>query len=200
MDNNILTKIQKYHDIDEHQKIIDLIDQSNDNNLDYELTSLLARAYSNLGDFDKSISLLLSVKEDGKYDDIWYSRLAHNHLLKEEFIVAKDLFLNALKINPKNQRVKELLSACYYLIGKELCDNNKCDEGLVELHNSLEHASNKVRIYLEIADIFISLHQYDDAITCLKNVIDVEPDNLLACINLAFTYYNSSMFDEALLY
>ncbi len=198
MNNNILTKIQNYHDIDEHQKIIDLINQLNSDDLNYELTSLLARAYSNLGSFDKSISLLLSVREEGEYDDLWYSRLAHNNLLNEEFVIAKGLFLNALEINPKNQRVKELLSVCYYLIGKDLCDNNKCDEGLVELYNSLEHASCKVKIYLEIAEVFISLHQYEDALPCLKNVISVEPDNLLACINLAFVYYNCSKFNEAL--
>lgn len=68
-------QIETLHDADQHQQIIDLILSLPEGERNYDLTSLLARAYVNLEDpknWETALDLLLSVEEEGKTDAKWH--------------------------------------------------------------------------------------------------------------------------------
>lgn len=80
----LMKNLENWHDNNEFQKIIDALEEIPPQERDYELTGLLARAYSNLGQigetepFEKSIQLLLSTKEEGRQDPNWFFRMAYS--------------------------------------------------------------------------------------------------------------------------
>ena len=79
----LLSQIDEWHETDEHQKIIDAIEALPQEEWGYELTCLLALAYNNVSpepcewQLEKAVSLLESVREDGKDDARWHYRLGY---------------------------------------------------------------------------------------------------------------------------
>ena len=79
----LLQQINKWHEKDEYQKIIDAIEALPQEEWGYELTCLLALAYNNVSpepcewQLEKAVSLLESVREDGKDDARWHFRLGY---------------------------------------------------------------------------------------------------------------------------
>lgn len=77
MDEKLYQQIEAWHKADEHQQIIQRVLSIPREEWDYRLTCLLARAYVNTQEpenWDKALSLLLSVEEEGKADPEWYFR------------------------------------------------------------------------------------------------------------------------------
>ncbi len=77
MDEKLYQQIEAWHKADEHQQIIQRVLSIPREEWDYRLTCLLARAYVNTQEpenWDKALSLLLSVEEEGKTDPEWYFR------------------------------------------------------------------------------------------------------------------------------
>ena len=84
----LLEQIQRWHEQDENQQIIDSIEGMPLDQRDYQLVGLLARAYNNLArpwrdDYrpllEKAAALLLSVADQGAEDPIWHYRLGYSY-------------------------------------------------------------------------------------------------------------------------
>lgn len=79
----LLNQINEWYETDEGQKIIDAIEALPQEEWGYELTCLLALAYNNVSpepcewQLEKAVSLLESVREDGKDDARWHYRLGY---------------------------------------------------------------------------------------------------------------------------
>ena len=82
----LVEKIRRWHEQDEHQLIIDLLERLPQSQMDYDLTCYLARAYNNLAQpwmnsyqqlLERAVSLLLSVEQQGQQDPVWHYRLGY---------------------------------------------------------------------------------------------------------------------------
>ena len=69
-----MKQLAQWHDEDCHQQIVDAILAISEDERDYDLTSLLARAYNNLGEYDRAIRLLGSIEKEGQNDPLWHYR------------------------------------------------------------------------------------------------------------------------------
>ena len=110
-------QINEWHENDEHKKIVDAIEALPREDWGYELTCLLARAYNNLygaGDprLEKAISLLESVREDGKDDALWHFRMGYALFFLEREEDALRYFLRAAELDPSDSDALYFIWAC----------------------------------------------------------------------------------------
>ena len=107
MSNNnfedLLEQIEKWHEEDEHSNIIEAVLDISDSDRSYELTCLLARAYNNLDEYENALNLLLSVKDEGKYDVLWHFRIGYAYYYLDYLEDAETAFNRVLESDPENE-------------------------------------------------------------------------------------------------
>ncbi|WP_274310278.1 SMI1/KNR4 family protein [Solibacillus daqui] len=86
MEQKLIDQLNEWHEVDEHQRIIDSLSQIPDEERDYESISLLARAYNNLGLYKEALYQFDKISEAGKQDSLWHYRVgfALYHLKRYE--------------------------------------------------------------------------------------------------------------------
>lgn len=97
---------------------------------------------------------------------------------------AKDLFQRALKLNPANDSSKIGLGACY--IFGNISDNPM--EGIAQIREVVQRNPNNLFAHLILGLGGIKSRQFDRAIEHFKIIVDNQPDNLEAALNLAETF------------
>lgn len=70
-------QIAAWHELDDHQAIVDALEKIPATERDFEMTGLLARAYNNLEEYAKAVELLESVREEGESDYLWNFRMGY---------------------------------------------------------------------------------------------------------------------------
>ncbi len=116
MKNVILEKVEKLYDEDKYNQIIALIEGFQGYEKDFDLSGQLARAYNNINEYDKAITLLESFKEEGATDPKWVYRLAfaccngtHEYSRVQKYI--EDILEDIPEDNADDEIYKDL-SAC----------------------------------------------------------------------------------------
>ncbi len=128
MDNKLSGQLQKWHNECENQKIIDRILELPEEQRDYDLIGLLARAYNNNDEYDKAIGQLLSVKEQGENDSLWCFRLAYAYFYKNENERALELFERCKELNPQEPDVDRFITLIKQYIPKYIEGNEENNE------------------------------------------------------------------------
>ena len=114
----LLTQISEWHETEEHQKIIDAIEALPQEEWGYELTGLLARAYNNVSpapcdwQLEKAVSLLESVREDGKDDAVWHYRMGYALYYLYREAEALECFRRAVELDPDDKDSWEFINLC----------------------------------------------------------------------------------------
>ncbi|MDV0447066.1 hypothetical protein MsAg5_09390 [Methanosarcinaceae archaeon Ag5] len=120
MDQKLMKQLEKWHNNFDNDKIIRAVLEIPEAERDYELTCILARAYNNNDEYDKAIQLLLSVKEQGENDPLWFYRLAYAYFYLDSEEQALELLKRSKELDPDNDDVDELIHLCEeYLSGGE---------------------------------------------------------------------------------
>lgn len=115
--DELLIKINEWHEADEHQKIIDAIEALPQEERDYELVCLLARAYNNIADpndplLEKAMSLLESVREQGKDDPLWHFRMGYALFFLDRKDEALACFRRSLELDPNDETTQWFIGEC----------------------------------------------------------------------------------------
>ena len=110
--NDLLSALDKWHQDDEYQKIIDCLEElSHTQKLDYTLTCQLARAYNNIADLDKeegksqlerAEELLRSVADEGQDDPLWHYRLGYSLFYQDREKEALSCFQRVQELDPED--------------------------------------------------------------------------------------------------
>lgn len=106
----LLQQINYWHEKNKHKKIIDAIEALPREEWGYELTCLLARACNNLYSpsnpgLEKAVSLLESVREDGKDDPHWHFRMGYALFYLFRKAEALTYFRKAFELDPDHPNV-----------------------------------------------------------------------------------------------
>ena len=116
--DELLRQIDEWHETDEHQKIIDAIEALPSEEWGYELTGMLARAYNNVSpapcdwQLEKAVSLLESVKEEGKDDAVWHYRLGYALYYLDREEEALSYFRRASELDPDDEDALQFIEWC----------------------------------------------------------------------------------------
>ena len=109
----MLSKIQYWHEDDDHRKILEEIDTVPREFWDYELTCLYARALNNSKQYEEALSLLVNVKTLGRNDAVWNFRIGYSlyFLGREEEAVG--YIKRSIDLGDDTEDARALLKACF---------------------------------------------------------------------------------------
>ena len=136
----MLSRIQAWHEKDEHEKIMEEIDKIPREFWDYEVTCLYARALNNSGRYEESLDLLSDLRVLGKNDPLWHFRTGYclYYLGREE--EASGYIKKAIALGDNGEHTRALLDAC--LSEAEQKKSNRGKKAVLypeEDMNALEH-------------------------------------------------------------
>lgn len=109
MNQTLFEQLNKWHEEDEHQKIADLLIAIPDEERDYEVVSLLARAYNNLGLYENALFQLEDIAGAGKQDSLWHYRLGYTLYHLGRFEDAVQAFRRSDQLEPDDQSTEYFL-------------------------------------------------------------------------------------------
>ncbi|WP_419393622.1 SMI1/KNR4 family protein [Cytobacillus praedii] len=109
MNQTLFEQLNKWHEEDEHQKIADLLIAIPDEERDYEMISLLARAYNNLGLYENALFQLEDIAGAGKQDSLWHYRLGYTLYHLGRFEDAVQAFRRSDQLEPGDQSTEYFL-------------------------------------------------------------------------------------------
>ena len=75
MKKSTIEQLEKWHDTNEHELIVEAIEALPQSELDFELKKLLARAYANCRRYDLAYELLSTCRAEGENDAMWNWRM-----------------------------------------------------------------------------------------------------------------------------
>lgn len=130
MDNKLFKKLEEWREIGDHKKIIKKILSIPEEDRDYDLIGLLARAYNNDEKYSKAIEQLMSVKQKGETDSVWLFRLGYAYFYSDRDEEALSIIEKSLEINPDDKRIANFLQEIKEYLSKnniESADDGTCD-------------------------------------------------------------------------
>ena len=136
----LFRQINEWHEVNEHQKIIDAIEALPQEEWGYELTCLLARAYNNVSpepcewQLEKAVSLLESVREDGKDDARWHFRLGYALYWLDQEEEALPCFRQAAELDPEDSDAAHFIQECEKILASKVVTYTEDEMDIVEKH------------------------------------------------------------------
>jgi tetratricopeptide (TPR) repeat protein len=103
MDDKTLDHLESLHNSDDFDDIIKIIKKIPRDQWDYDLIAHLARAYNNVGEYDKALKLLTSCKAEGINDPNWHFRVGYAHFYNDDNELARASFKEALRLRPSDE-------------------------------------------------------------------------------------------------
>mgnify|MGYP001127431003 CR=1 FL=1 len=119
----LLRTLERWHEEDQFQKIIDTIYDLPEEELDYTLKSHLARALNNNDELEEAVRILLSIQDEGKNDPLWYFRLGYAYYYLDREREALPLFEQAYRLNPQDDMAKQFIDWCKESIAEDEPEN-----------------------------------------------------------------------------
>ncbi len=113
-------QLQKWHEENEHRKIIEAIEAVSPSERDFELTSLLGRALNNEGRHNDALAVLRSVEETGRNDPLWNFRIGYSYFYRphsvknvvSDYEAALSFFKEAVRLGDREADTQELIQYC----------------------------------------------------------------------------------------
>lgn len=112
MEESMRKQLEKWHQLQEYQKIVDAVEAMPKAARDYEMDGLLARAYNNLDQYGKALQLLIPYAKEGQNDPAWLYRTAYAHYYLHQERQALLLFQKVLELCPGDEDVEEFIQMC----------------------------------------------------------------------------------------
>lgn len=102
MNADLIKQISEWHDADEHQAIIDTLEQLPEAERDFQAKSLLARAYNNQNAYAKAEEVLESIRLEGEDDALWNFRYGYALYYQDREREALRYFTKAAALDPED--------------------------------------------------------------------------------------------------
>jgi tetratricopeptide (TPR) repeat protein len=109
MSDELLGKLDEWHEEDEFQEIVDAITEIPEEERDYVLTSHLGRALNNLGQYEEALEQYLSIEEEGEGDPLWHYRIGVSYYYLKRYDEALKAFTIADELEPDDEDTLEFL-------------------------------------------------------------------------------------------
>lgn len=116
MNKNLIEQLNNWHELNEHNKIIQTIENLSKSELTYKLKNILGRAYNNLSEYDKAIEIFLTEKLTGANDALWNYRLGYAYFYNNEPQKALTYFQKSYELG--DTTAKDFENLCLKKIGQ----------------------------------------------------------------------------------
>ena len=113
MKEELLEKIEKLHELEKYQEIIDTIEALPAEQLNTDLIGQLARAYNNVENYAKGLELLKTIEFEEGDSFLWNWRAGYSYFFLEDYTNAEKCFLKAYELDPSDDATCDFLKATY---------------------------------------------------------------------------------------
>ncbi|WP_042473292.1 Imm51 family immunity protein [Bacillus ndiopicus] len=117
MSEKLLSMLEKWYEDDQHDKIVEAIEQLPKSERNYELIGHYGRALNNLGRYQEALSELFTVKQQGQQDADWHWRVGYAYFYMQKWQEALDAFEKTLELQ-FDAIAEEYIVACQDIIKK----------------------------------------------------------------------------------
>lgn len=130
----LLKQLEEWHEEGMHEQIAETLLALPKDELDYKLTSLLARALNNLSRYEEALHLLESVRTQGQEDPHWYFRVGYSlYYMDGREVESIPYFERAIELGDDYPSTYELLIEARSYLEDEQSSDEEGDEGADEL-------------------------------------------------------------------
>ncbi|MGW7159804.1 SMI1/KNR4 family protein [Paenibacillus taichungensis] len=109
MNDELLERLEAWHEQDEYEEIIDAITEVPEEDRDYILVNHLGRALNNIERYQEAVEQFLSVEEEGQNDPLWHYRIGLAYYYLEQYENAREAFEAADRLEPGDEDTQEFL-------------------------------------------------------------------------------------------
>ncbi len=138
---------------------------------------------------DLTLSKLKLYTEKNPKDSLGYVHLGNALFDMGKYLEAKDMYLNALAINPNLYFVRLNIASVYRQIGE-------IDKAITECNKVLEQNAESVAAYCSLSRIELKRHKYKSALELAQKAYNLDEKNLSAVDTLALAYHYTNMTKE----
>ncbi len=113
MESTFLQQINSWTEAEEHGKVIEALETISPQERDFETIGLLARAYNYDGEYEKALSLLEAIKEEGRENTNWHFRIGYSLYFLERYKEALFHFKKADELTPEDEDTLNFIRSCH---------------------------------------------------------------------------------------
>lgn len=156
----------------------------------------LGHTFAKLNEPQLAVTLLrLALSPDPNEQNPMYREDIHYHIGAQlmklgELDEAKNEFLRALEINPKDPRVLNDLGLIYR-------QKNDLDKAEQYFKLAIEAKNNFSLPFINLVELYLIQNRFDESKTLLENSIKENPENVELSYNLAYVYHYFNYLSEA---
>ena len=173
-----LSKVHFYKG--EYSKVTELLGSIQ--NKDYSILSLLALSYTKLEDYNNSINIYLQILNQKEVSFSDYFNLSVAYLKTEDYTNSLKYALEAYKLDDKDLNINLHLAHIY--------DTTENYEKALEHLLYVSKIRPNVDLFYRIGVMYKKLKNDEMAIQYFNAIVEVEPDNKNALLNIASIYMN----------
>ena len=186
MKKEILEKIEKLHDLEKYQEIIDLIEALPAEQLNTDLIGQLARAYNNVENYEKGLELLKTIEFEEGDSFLWNWRAGYSYFFLEDYTNAEKCFLKAYELDPSDDATCDFLKATYTSLSKLEGRNGNSEKAIeyaLEAKKYVYDEEGRIEADSFLASRYDRYGKYEEAEEILRNllaIINKEDDWILS--------------------
>ena len=203
MKETLLEEIERLHDLEKYQEIIDLIEALPAERLNTELMGELGRAYNNIEEYEKALEILKTIEFEEGHSLIWNWRAGFSYFFLEDYINAEKCFLKAYELDPNDNNTCDFLIAIYRNLAKLENENQNSEKSIEYALKAKKYAydeEGRIETDSFLAWTYNRYGKYEEAEEILKNQLAGNKDNQWAYSELAYSLSEQGKFEEALDY
>ena len=201
MKEELLGKIERLHDLEKYQEIIDLIEALPAERLNTELMGELGRAYNNIEEYEKALEILKTIEFEEGHSLLWNWRAGFSYFFLEDYINAEKCFLKAYELDPDDNGTCDFLIAIYRNLAKLENENQNSEKSIEYALKAKKYAydeEGRIETDSFLAWTYNRYGKYEEAEEILKNQLAGNKDNQWAYSELAYSLSEQGKFEEAL--
>ena len=203
MKETLLEEIERLHDLEKYQEIIDLIEALPAERLNTELMGELGRAYNNIEEYEKALEILKTIEFEEGHSLIWNWRTGFSYFFLEDYINAEKCFLKAYELDPDDNNTCDFLIAIYRNLAKLENENRNSEKSIEYALKAKKYAydeEGRIETDSFLAWTYNRYGKYEEAEEILRNQLAGNKDNQWAYSELAYSLSEQGKFEEALDY
>ena len=203
MKEELLGKIERLHDLEKYQEIIDLIESLPAERLNTELIGKLASAYNNIENYAKGLELLKTIEFEEGNSFQWNRRAGYSYFFLEDFVNAEKCFLKAYELDPNDKDNSYFLIGIYTSLSRIEDENSNSEKAIEYALEAKKYAFNEeteLRTDSFLAWMYDRHMEYTKAEEIIRNILGRNKDDAWACAELGYCLAGQERYEEALEY
>ncbi|XP_073812213.1 tetratricopeptide repeat protein 37 [Musca autumnalis] len=194
----------------------------------YNALVLRAQYYYQLQDYEIALTCALKATRLRPYSSICFYLLGKIYLATNDVVRSRKCFEKCVTLNPTNEEAVENLSAIYQQLGEEdlnvalllntlkkvktpskfkhihyklglhYLNVNNCDEAIQCFRTAIKHDVSVMIYWESLGDAYAARGSYNSAIRVYQKILEMDPDNVYAKLQMALIKTTIRMYSEAI--